>query len=615
MTTNLNVSKFRNGDPIPEVKDPLEWQKAYESKQPAWCYYDNDPSYGTKYGKLYNYWTVIDSRGLSPDGWHIASYDDFEELRKFLGGTSAEVGNELKSKSGWYDYEAEITCSKCNGEGWYFQSTCSKCKGTQKLTVTYSGNGNNSTGFSALPGGYMWSYGQEFSELGSTAYFWTLGGGWKYISDDDFLNSFNSVNMVQNGLSIRCVKDTKEYIAEKEKENSKKQQQKELENLEIEFENLVKNSDVFQIYDFMKAKSNKIKELIGSRPLLVEEALFKIMKELVQSMEEDQDDRFGLTKDYFRIYESSEFIEIEKEILQLNFYHGHDNYLKMKDKVKNVDKFLSFKRKISKLKGKELSPVEKAIVGQWKFITKDKNEVLMEIKNNREMIITDLIYIKDLKIKIGNQYTTNGVWDYDGEKFNFYPEWDCGKGIFKTDNIVADKRILALNKIESKFLTSDEFSINDYKKAISKIDDITQDTRDVVSIWINEINNRDLLRNETSRLDKLLGTVSKMSEYNFQDILPIEGKKVRTDLPAIKKKVDEIRQVYTNCTKELEDIRLSVNLNLKKHFDFQTVYCDIEEKKNSNNLDKNAVKQLNIRFEGENAIFVLNEIIKGKRIK
>jgi hypothetical protein len=86
-------------------------------------------------------------------------------------------------------------------------------------------------------------------------------------------------------------------------------------------------------------------------------------------------------------------------------------------------------------------------------------------------------------------------------------------------------------------------------------------------------------------------------------------------LPAIKKKVDEIRQVYTNCTKELEDIRLSVNLNLKKHFDFQTVYCDIEEKKNSNNLDKNAVKQLNIRFEGENAIFVLNEIIKGKRIK
>jgi uncharacterized protein (TIGR02145 family) len=605
MTTNLNVSKFRNGDPIPEVKTKEEWNKALQSKQSAWCYYDNDPSNGAKYGKLYNWWAVNDPRGLAPEGWHIPSVNEF--------GVLQELGSEIKSKSGWEDYEADITCSKCKGEGWYFQSTCSKCKGTQTVTVTYSGNGNNSTGFGALPGGYCLGY---FSELGKSANFWTNESNPHYFHlNRDDVNYFSETYGETTGNSVRCIKDTKEYIAEKEKENSKKQQQKELENLEIEFENLVKNSDVFQIYDFMKAKSNKIKELIGSRPLLVEEALFKIMKELVQSMEEDQDDRFGLTKDYFRIYESSEFIEIEKEILQLNFYHGHDNYLKMKDKVKNVDKFLSFKRKISKLKGKELSPIEKAIVGQWKFITKDKNEVLMEIKNNREMIITDLIYIKDLKIKIGNQYTTNGVWDYDGEKFNFYPEWDCGKGIFKTDNIVADKRILALNKIESKFLTSDEFSINDYKKAISKIDDITQDTRDVVSIWINEINNRDLLRNETSRLDKLLGTVSKMSEYNFQDILPIEGKKVRTDLPAIKKKVDEIRQVYTNCTKELEDIRLSVNLNLKKHFDFQTVYCDIEEKKNSNNLDKNAVKQLNIRFEGENAIFVLNEIIKGKRIK
>jgi hypothetical protein len=56
----------------------------------------------------------------------------------------------------------------------------------------------------------------------------------------------------------------------------------------------------------------------------------------------------------------------------------------------------------------------------------------------------------------------------------------------------------------------------------------------------------------------------------------------------LKEKVDEIRQVYSKCTKALEDIRLSVNQNLKKHFDLQIEYCNSEEKKNSNNLDKNS---------------------------
>ena len=38
MTKNLNVDKFRNGDPIPESKTTNEWQSALINKQPAWCY-------------------------------------------------------------------------------------------------------------------------------------------------------------------------------------------------------------------------------------------------------------------------------------------------------------------------------------------------------------------------------------------------------------------------------------------------------------------------------------------------------------------------------------------------------------------------------------------------
>ncbi len=70
---NLNVSKFRNGDNIPEAKTNEEWNKAGENKQPAWCYYNNDSLNGAKYGKLYNWYAVNDSRGLAPLGWHIPS--------------------------------------------------------------------------------------------------------------------------------------------------------------------------------------------------------------------------------------------------------------------------------------------------------------------------------------------------------------------------------------------------------------------------------------------------------------------------------------------------------------------------------------------------------------
>ena len=71
MTENVNLSVFRNGDPIPEAKTIDEWLKAGEEGKPAWCYYDNDPTNGKKYGKLYNWYAVNDSRQLAPDGWHI----------------------------------------------------------------------------------------------------------------------------------------------------------------------------------------------------------------------------------------------------------------------------------------------------------------------------------------------------------------------------------------------------------------------------------------------------------------------------------------------------------------------------------------------------------------
>jgi hypothetical protein len=67
-TKNLDVSKYRNGDVIPEVKDPRQWASLTTG---AWCYYNNDPKNAAVYGKLYNWYAVNDARGLAPEGFHI----------------------------------------------------------------------------------------------------------------------------------------------------------------------------------------------------------------------------------------------------------------------------------------------------------------------------------------------------------------------------------------------------------------------------------------------------------------------------------------------------------------------------------------------------------------
>ena len=59
-TINLDVSKYRNGDEIPQVQDPIAWARLTTG---AWCYYDNKTENGTIYGKLYNLYAVIDHRG------------------------------------------------------------------------------------------------------------------------------------------------------------------------------------------------------------------------------------------------------------------------------------------------------------------------------------------------------------------------------------------------------------------------------------------------------------------------------------------------------------------------------------------------------------------------
>lgn len=176
MVENLNVSHCRNDNPVPEVLTDKEWQEYGEEGKPAWCYYDNDPANGEKYGKLYNWYAVKDQRGLAPEGWHVPGDDEWARLITHLGGFTA-AGDKLKY-------------------------TGKRAKGVKEI---------DETGFNALPGGYRKSKG-GFSYLGFCGFWWSStesipDNAWSrymYFNNNDVnRGAFNKIS----GFSIRCLLD------------------------------------------------------------------------------------------------------------------------------------------------------------------------------------------------------------------------------------------------------------------------------------------------------------------------------------------------------------------------------------------------------------------------
>ena len=185
-TKNLDVATFRNGDPIPQVKTNEEWKKAGENKQPAWCYYNNDSTNGTKYGKLYNWYAVNDSRGLASEGYHIPSEAEWLVLCDYLGGQSI-AGKKMKSTSGWNKYEGK------------------------------KDYGTNEFGFAAMPGGGRSANG-AFYDIGVDCDWWSSTEGedsYPYeIIVAKFFGLISSYDQIMSyyehkgkGLSVRCLRD------------------------------------------------------------------------------------------------------------------------------------------------------------------------------------------------------------------------------------------------------------------------------------------------------------------------------------------------------------------------------------------------------------------------
>ena len=140
MAENLHVSRYRNGDMIPEVKGYVKFRNL---RKGAWCSYQNKAVNENEYGKLYNGYAVRDPRGIAPEGWHVPSDNEWNELIEYLGGNS-EAGGKIKEK------------------------------GTEHWKNPNEG-ATNETGLTALPSGMRWWDGL-CTQIGKLGCFWSSSG-------------------------------------------------------------------------------------------------------------------------------------------------------------------------------------------------------------------------------------------------------------------------------------------------------------------------------------------------------------------------------------------------------------------------------------------------------
>jgi uncharacterized protein (TIGR02145 family) len=103
MTKNLDVTQFKNGDPIPQAQTDEAWQEAGFSGKAAWCYVTITNEDGVnqelkRYGKLYNSFAINDPRGIAPEGWRISTTDDWGYLEQYVSGSNFQLSDLISVK-------------------------------------------------------------------------------------------------------------------------------------------------------------------------------------------------------------------------------------------------------------------------------------------------------------------------------------------------------------------------------------------------------------------------------------------------------------------------------------------------------------------------------------
>jgi uncharacterized protein (TIGR02145 family) len=174
MVENFRSTKYNDGTPITLVSGS-EWggrSKWEDLSTGAYCYYPgsvltdlliktnpiaSNISNKDEYGALYNWYTVATGK-LAPKGWHVPSDEEWNELEKYMiangynwDGTKEgnKIAKALAAQTGWMEGSEK------------YDPVCSGAIGNDLKR-------NNSSGFSAPPGGYLGYGGEENNIIGCT---------------------------------------------------------------------------------------------------------------------------------------------------------------------------------------------------------------------------------------------------------------------------------------------------------------------------------------------------------------------------------------------------------------------------------------------------------------
>ena len=181
MSTNLDVNSFRNGTPIYHAVNEEDWEYASKNHLPAFCHYENNDSLGLIFGKLYNYYAVINENGLAPTNFKIPSVTDWTSLATHYGGLMA-AGTHIKSMDCW-----EIGTSDNPV--------------TQELCL-----------FNGYPGGLRYPLGY-FDLANSNGFWWTMTN-YDHVNAMGINLYYDDAMILKrhygkgNGFSVRCLKST-----------------------------------------------------------------------------------------------------------------------------------------------------------------------------------------------------------------------------------------------------------------------------------------------------------------------------------------------------------------------------------------------------------------------
>jgi uncharacterized protein (TIGR02145 family) len=191
MVENLKTTKYNDGTSIPLVSDEDAWLAL---STPGYCYYNNDAANKTRYGALYNWYTVNTGK-LAPTGWHVPTDAEWTTLENYL------IANG-------YNYDGTTTENKL-----------AKSLAATIDWTTYAGTGttgndlkkNNTSGFAGLPGGCRDGDG-TFYGIGGNGYWWSSS---QYSTSDAWIRSlfYTSINVHRDsyykpdGFSVRCVRN------------------------------------------------------------------------------------------------------------------------------------------------------------------------------------------------------------------------------------------------------------------------------------------------------------------------------------------------------------------------------------------------------------------------